>query len=279
MARNDEHALSKGAALLPPAREGSRCILRRLPVRYTQPMVALETLTYDLDDGVATVTLDRPEVLNAIDLRMRDELWALLDVVEHDSEARVLVFRGAGERAFSSGADLTDFGRAPSYVDARLGRLERDLWARVYALEKPTIAAVHGYALGAGCELALLCDLCIAADDALFGLPEVHLGYIPAAGGTQALPRAIGIGRALDMICSGEPVTAARALDYGIVQWVVPRQELDAATERIARGIAAAPAGAVRATKAAVNRGLELPLAEAIALESRLRLLLTAEKR
>ena len=189
------------------------------------------SLLYDPRDGIARVTFNRPDVHNAIDLQMRDALWTLLDAIEADDEVGVVLFRGAaslkdgghpqtpaegaheGSRAsigaFSAGADITEFGTAPSYTEARRARLERDLWGRLLHFAKPTIAAIHGYALGAGCELSLLCDFRIAAEDALIGLPEAKLGYIPTAGGTQTLPRTIGPGRALDMLLTAEPIDAA----------------------------------------------------------------------
>ena len=157
------------------------------------------TIVYQKSDyGVAQVTLNRPAVLNALNLEMRDELWDALRAFRDDPDARVLILRGAG-KAFSAGADISDFGTAPSLTEARRARRERDLWDLLLHLPKPTIAAVHGYALGAGCEMALLCDLRIAADDASFGLPEVGLGYIPSAGGTQTLaerdPRALAFAK------------------------------------------------------------------------------------
>ncbi|MCI0817880.1 MAG: enoyl-CoA hydratase/isomerase family protein, partial [Chloroflexi bacterium] len=141
------------------------------------------------DGGVAWVTLNRPDVLNAINLRMRDELWELMHAVRDDPDVRVVVFKGAGERAFSAGADISEFGTAPSIAEARRARRERDLWGLILSLDEVLIAAIHGYALGAGIELSMCCDIRIASDDAKFGLPEVSLGYIPSAGGTQTLPR------------------------------------------------------------------------------------------
>jgi len=220
---------------------------------------------------IAFVTLDRPEVLNAIDIVTRDALWAALDAIEADDDVRVVVFRGSGERAFSAGADLTEFGTAPSFTEARRARLERDLWGRIAHLEQPTIAAIHGYALGAGCELALLCDFRIAAEDARMGLPETHLGYVPTAGGSQTLPRTVGRGRALDMLLSAEPVGASRALEYGLVHQVVAVDGLDTAVEALAVRLLAQPVGALRAAKQALIDGADVPLEAAIRLEARLR--------
>ena len=221
------------------------------------------TVTFELRDGVAWVTLNRPEVLNALNLQMRDDLWALLDVLELDPEVRVVVFRGAGQ-AFCSGADLNDFGTAPSYVESRRGRAERDLWGRIARLDKPLIAAIHGYALGAGLELSLLCDFRIAAAGARLGLPEVGLGYLPTAGGSQTLPRIVGPGRALDLILTGDSVTAERAFELDLLHEVVPGDALQPAAEALARRLASTPVPALRATKRAVLDGLDLDLARGL---------------
>jgi enoyl-CoA hydratase/carnithine racemase len=230
---------------------------------------------YEARDGGAWITLNRPEVHNAIDLEMRDTLWALLDAAEADDDVGVVVFRGAGDAAFSAGADISEFGTAPSYTDARRSRLERDLWGRVLHFAKPTVAAIHGYAFGAGCELSLLCDFRIAAEDAQIGLPEAKLGYIPTAGGTQTLQRTAGRGRALDMLLSAEPISAQAALDYGLVHRVVPRTQLDAEAEALAQRLLSQPAEALQAARRALREGADLPLSQALRLEAHLRELLT----
>lgn len=231
----------------------------------------LETVILEKQDGVAWVTLDRPSQHNAINLAMRDELWGVIGAVDLDPDVHVVVFKGAGESAFSSGADLNEFGTAPSFVDARRGRQERDIWGRLASLTKPMIAAVQGYALGAGCELTLFCDFRIASVDAQFGLPEVTLGYVPSAGGTQMLPRLLGRGRALDLICSGEPLSAQNALDYGLVHQVVPRHNLYPAAESLALRLVATPRKTLSLAKKAVIGGLDLTLDQGLGLEARLR--------
>jgi enoyl-CoA hydratase/carnithine racemase len=228
-------------------------------------------LLYEVRDGVAWFTFNRPEVHNAIDMEMRDALWTLLDAAEADDETGVLVFRGAGDEAFSAGADISEFGTAPTYTEARRARVERDVWGRLLHFPKPTIAAIHGYALGAGCELSLLCDFRIAADDARIGLPEAKLGYIPTAGGTQTLQRAVGRGRALDMLFSAEPVNAETALQYGLIHQVVPPETLDKAANALAQRLLAQPTSALRAARKALIEGRGLPLAAAIRLEAQLR--------
>jgi len=220
------------------------------------------------DDGVAWVTLNRPDVLNAINMRMRDELWELMQAVRDDPDVRVVVFKGAGDRAFSAGADISEFGTAPSIAEARRARRERDLWGLILSLDEVLIAAVHGYALGAGVELPMCCDIRIASDDARFGLPEVGLGYIPSAGGTQTLPRHVPPGLAMQMILTGDPIDAPTAYARGLVQRLVPRERLYAEAETMARAIAALPAEAIRLAKRAIAGGAELSLAAGLALES-----------
>ncbi len=229
-----------------------------------------ETLLYDKRDGIAWITLNRPDVLNAINMRMRDELWDVVHTVTDDPEVRIAIFKGAGERAFSAGADISEFGTAPSYVESRRARRQRDLWGFMLSMEKPLIAAIHGFALGAGIELPMCCDIRIASQDARLGLPEVSLGYIPSAGGTQTLPRHIPPGIAMHMILTGDPIDAATALRCGLVQRVVPRQRLYQEAESLARTIMSRGPLALRSAKRAVLDGLDLPLAEGLALERRL---------
>ena len=231
--------------------------------------MADEPLLYDkTGDGVAWLTLNRPDVLNAMNLAMRDALWSALEAVRDDPDVRVAVFRGAGDRAFSAGADIAEFGTAPSYVEARRARHERDLWGLMLSIRKPLVAAIHGYAFGAGCELALLCDIRIASDDAMFALPEVTLGYIPSAGGTQTLPRTVPPGIARELILTGEPIDAQRALAAGLVTRVVTRARLLDEATSIATKLAALPPAAVAGVKEAMVRGADLPLAEALRLEA-----------
>ena len=220
------------------------------------------------DGGVAWVTLNRPDVLNAINLEMRDDLWELMLAVRDDPDVRVVVFKGAGERAFSAGADISEFGTAPSIAEARRARRERDLWGLILSLDEVLIAAIHGYALGAGIELSMCCDIRIASDDAQFGLPEVSLGYIPSAGGTQTLPRHVPPGLAMQMILTGDPIDASAAFAAGLVQKVVPRERLYAEAGTMAEAIAARPAEATRLAKRAIVDGAELSLASGLALES-----------
>ena len=227
---------------------------------------------YEALDGVAVITLNRPEALNAINMAMRDLLWMWLGVVRDDPDVRVVVFRGTGGRGFCAGADVKEFGTAPSLDAARRSRRDRDVWGQLLALDKPVIVAMHGWCLGAGCELSLLSDLRIAADNVRIGLPEVTLGYIPSAGGTQTLPRVIPPGIAMELVLSGEPVTAGRALALGLVHELVQRDTLDNRVWALARALAVRPPAALAQAKRALREGLDLPLPLALANEQRLAL-------
>lgn len=231
------------------------------------------------EGGIAWVTLNRPRVLNAINMRMRDDLWEIMHAIRDDPDVRAVVFAGAGEKAFSAGADISEFGTAPSLAEARRARRERDLWGFMLRLEKPMIAPIHGFALGAGIELPMCCDVRIASEDARIGLPEVSLGYIPSAGGTQTLPRLVPPGVAMQMILTGDQIDAATALRYGLVQGVVPRDRLYPEAEAMAQRMAAAPAGAMRLAKRALAAARELPLTEAVRVESKLAILTTGSDR
>ena len=229
------------------------------------------------DEHVAWLTLNRPDVLNAVNLAMRDELWSALLAVRDDPDIYVAVIRGAGDRAFSAGADISEFGTAPSYVEARRARHDRDVWGLMLSIMKPLVASIHGYAYGAGCEMSLCCDIRIAADDATFALPEVSLGYIPSAGGTQLLPRTVPPGVAREMILSGHPIDAERALAIGLITHVVPRARLAGETAKIAEQLASKPQAALRAVKEAMALGADLPMDQALRIESMIAERLEAE--
>lgn len=215
-------------------------------------------------DGVASISLNRPEALNAINMAMRDELWTFVQAAQLDPDVRVLVVRGEGPRAFSAGADISEFGSAPSLHESREARRLRDLWALLEDLPIPSIAALHGFCFGAGIELPLYCDLRVAAADTRIALPEVTLGYIPSAGGTQLMPRIAPPGIAGGLILTGDPINAQQALTWGIVHRVVPAPELDMAVFEIAERLAGAHPGIAAAVKRSIRRGIDLPMSTAI---------------
>ena len=234
------------------------------------PSTAPPLIRFEREGDIAFVTLDRPERLNAVSMQMRDALWGVLTALRDDPTVRCAVFAGAGDRAFSAGADITEFGSAPGLMDARAARQQRDLWGVMSTLSVPLIAAIHGFAYGAGCEMSMYCDLRVASEDARFALPEVTLGYIPSAGGTQTVPRHAPRSEALRMVTSGEPLSAAEALRAGLVHSVVRREDLMPTARAWAERIAAADPVATRAAKRAILEGVDLPLADGLALERRL---------
>lgn len=236
------------------------------------------TVLYSKHDAVARIVLNRPEVINAFNVQTRDDLYATLEAAADDPDVRAIVVSGSGDRGFCVGADLTEFGTAPSQVTAREVRWERDLWGLFLGVRKPLIAAVHGHVIGSGVEIACLCDIRIAADDAVFRMPETALGLVPAAGGTQTLPRVVGRGRALEALLAGTPVKADRALEIGLVHRVVTRDALDAEALSQAQQLTRLDTGVVAALKQAVISGTDLPVEEGLALERRLAGVLMASR-
>ena len=233
-------------------------------------MSDFEVIIYEKRDGVGYVTLNRPRALNAYNLQMRDELYQVLGALEDDPEVRVVIFKGAGEKAFCAGADLTEFLTAPSPIIARQVRWERPVWEIFLGITKPIIVALHGYVLGDGVEIAMCCDIRLAAEDVQFGVPETGLGIIPAAGGSQTLPRVIGRARTLEMLLSGRWVKAEEALRIKLVNQVVSRDDLLPAAERLADKIKSYSPLALSYAKQAVTRGLDMSLEQGLELEARL---------
>ena len=216
-------------------------------------------------DGVALLTIDRPEALNALSFDLLDELATALEALDADPACRAVVITGSGSRAFAAGADIRELA-TQTYDSLRDGR-RFEVWDRLAAVGVPLIAAVRGVALGGGCELAMTCDMIVAAEDASFGQPEIRLGVMPGAGGTQRLTRAIGKARAMAMILTGESIGARAAETFGLVTRVVPAEAtVDAALELAAR-IAALPPLAVRAAKAAIINAAERSLEDGLAGE------------
>jgi enoyl-CoA hydratase len=224
-----------------------------------------ERILYDAKNGIATITVNRENVRNAIDRRTAEEIGDAISRASEDRAAGVVVFRGAGEKAFVAGADIRDLaaGTAPDVLEACHSRL----YAAIEACPRVTIAAINGHALGGGLELALACDLRVAAREATFGFPEVGLGILPGAGGTQRLPRLVGLGRAKEMILTGEPIDADEALRIGLVNRVVPRAKLEAAVRELASKILARGPVALRLAKAALNVSARVDLASGLEFE------------
>jgi enoyl-CoA hydratase len=218
-------------------------------------------------EGVALVTLERPEVLNALSFDLLDALANALADLDADPACRAIVITGSGERAFAAGADIRELARQTPvtlFADDRFS-----VWERIGRTRKPVIAAVRGFALGGGCELALSCDLIVAGEDARFGQPEINLGVMPGAGGTQRLTRAIGRARSMDLVLTGRTITAREAEAMGLVSRVVPAGETLAAAMDLARTIAAQPPVAILAAKEAVRLAEELPLSAGLRHERR----------
>ncbi len=217
---------------------------------------------------VLTLTLDRPEALNALNAQVLDDLSAELDRVDLHS-VRCLIFTGAGEKAFAAGADIAAMADMSPEEAAAFSRRGNQVFRRIETFPLPTIAAVNGYALGGGCELAMACDIRLCSENALFGQPEVTLGITPGFGGTQRLMRLVGMGKAKELIFSARNVKAAEALQMGLVNGVYPADELLPAAEKLAAKIAKNAPVAVRACKAAMNEGVNLPMDQAIDAEVR----------
>ncbi len=213
---------------------------------------------------IAVITLNRPKVLNALSPGLIAELGAALTEFEADDSVRAVVLTG-GAKVFAAGADIGDMAEQ-SAVD-QLRRDQTGRWAPLAGFKKPLIAAVNGYALGGGCEIALMCDLIVAGDAARFGQPEINLGVIPGAGGTQRWPRTAGKQVAMEVMLTGAPMTAQRAYELGIVNKVVPAEMTIDVARRIAREIAEKPPLAVRMAKEAVLKAFEAPLSEGLASE------------
>jgi enoyl-CoA hydratase len=215
--------------------------------------------------GVALVTLDRPAALNALSFDLLDELAEALESLDADPSCRAVVITGAGDRAFAAGADIRELAEQTPTSLAADGRF--DAWDRIAAIGLPLIAAVRGFALGGGCELAMACDMIVAAEDATFGQPEIRIGVMPGAGGTQRMTRAIGKARAMEMILTGRTMTAHEAEAHGLITRIVPAEATVEAALELAGRIAAMPPLAVRAAKSAILDSAERSLSDGLVRE------------
>jgi enoyl-CoA hydratase/carnithine racemase len=230
---------------------------------------SLPAVLYEKRDDVAWVTLNRPERLNAYNVEMRDNLFEVLSAIYDDPDVRAMVLTGAGS-SFSTGGDVSEFGQAPSPTAARWIRFRRDVWGRLRNLPVPTIAAVHGFTVGGGLEMALLCDIAIAASDARFCLPETGLGMIPGVAGTQTAARRLKFGWALDLCITGRWIDARQALILGLVVKVVGRRMLRRTAHEWALALSRLPREHIAMVKLAVWEGLNSSLANGLDLERRL---------
>jgi len=231
-------------------------------------MTDYETVLLDRRDAVAVVRLNRIDKHNAISRQLSEELIATLDALEADDDVRVIILTGAGEKSFVAGADISELAEQTAITARPLALRGQRLMNTVESCPKPVVAAVNGYALGGGCELALACHIRTASDNAQFGLPEVTLGIIPGYGGTQRLPRIVGKGRALELILSAQKVGAEEALRIGLVNRIHPQPQLLAETEKLVRRILATGPVAVRFALDAVNHGSDMPLQDGLNFEA-----------
>jgi enoyl-CoA hydratase len=227
-----------------------------------------QTLLFEIRDGIAFVTVNRPDKLNALNDQVMAELAEAVSRLERETEIQGAIVTGAGQKAFIAGADIGDLSRQGPFDGKARAMRGQAVLRRLETCGKPVIAAVNGYALGGGCELAMACHLRIASDTAKFGQPEVKLGIAPGYGGTQRLPRLVGRGIALQLILSGEMIDAQEAYRIGLVNKVVPAAELLAEAETLLRGILAMAPLAVRLCLEAVDQGCEMTLDEGLLLEA-----------
>jgi len=240
------------------------------PTLTSSPTTALTlaNVWYEKKGAIAYVTVNRPTVLNALDLPTWKDLRTAFESAQNDATVRGVILTGAGNKAFIAGADINELAHATAFEAEQASRFGQDVLDLIENLGKPVIAAVNGFALGGGCETAMACTIRIAVDTAKFGQPEVALGLIPGGGGTQRLPRLVGKGRALQLILSGEMISAQEAYRIGLVNEIVPTVDLITRAEAILRKIASNAPIAVRFALEAVNKGVETSQSEGLLLEA-----------
>ncbi len=231
---------------------------------------SLENLLIERDGAVALVTINRPKVLNALSTQTIDELRRAMLSLRHDDAVRAVILTGAGEKSFVAGADINELAAQTPASGREVSLRGQHVFDLIENLGKPVIAAINGYALGGGCELALACTIRLAVDTARIGQPEINLGIIPGYGGSQRLARLIGRGRALELLLTGEQISAADAYRLGLVNRVVTAANLMGEARKLAHALASKAPLAVRYILDAVNRGLEMPLREGQAFEATL---------
>lgn len=225
-------------------------------------------LLYEKQGAIAYLTVNRPDQMNILTLALQEEMFSALDVIEGDEELRVLVLTGAGEKAFMAGADIKELQARDFIVARQQTQRRQQLYNRFSEMKIPVIAAINGFAFGAGLELILACTLRIAGEEASIGALEINLAIIPGEGGTQRLPRLVGFGRAMEMVLTGVPINAKEAYRIGLVNKVVPKEELMNAARETAHSLALKASVALQCAKEAVNRSMEVGLYEGLAHES-----------
>ena len=229
-------------------------------------MATEEVVLKRIDGHVATLTINRPDKLNALNIETRSRMVQELDELAKNDDIRVVVITGAGDKAFIAGADISEFeGRSP--VDQYRVMTDSSVFLAVDQFPKPTIAAINGFCLGGGCELAMACDIRIASEKAKLGQPEINLGLLPGGGGTQRLPRLVGMGAALKLLYTGDFIRADEALRIGLVDEVVPAGDVAARAKELAEAIAAKSPVALRLIKQAVRTSMRTPLDEGLRQE------------
>jgi len=224
--------------------------------------MAYQNIVFEKEDDIAVVTFNRPEAMNALNNRTRAEFAAAISEAAADDEIKVLILTGSG-KAFVAGSDIKEFSQTTPYVAHNIQRLGE----MVEKLEKPVIAAVNGFCLGGGCEIAMACDIIIASEKAKFGQPEINIGIIPGGGATQRLPRLIGVCKAKELIYTGDIISAEQADRLGLVNRVVPLNELMPAAKELAEKIATKSAAALKLAKTAINRGMQTNLESGLKYE------------
>lgn len=232
-------------------------------------MTLYETVIYEKENALAVITLNRPDRMNALNIKLKEELSSLFDEIERDDDVKVVILTG-GKKVFSAGADIKErrevqLRQSEFYFSQRKSQ---EFYTRISQFEKPVVAAISGVAVGGGCELALVCDLRVASETARFGLPEVKIGVMPAAGGTQRLPRLIGMTKAKELLFTGDFIDAREAYRLGLVNRVVPVDQLMKEAESLASKLAHNPPLSIKYAKRAVNVGMELDLASALDYEA-----------
>ncbi len=227
-----------------------------------------QTIIYEKKDNVAWITFNRPDKLNAQNQTLMSEVIAALEQAKGDDEVQVIVFTGAGDRAFSAGADISMFMEWTPISVVNWTKATKRPYTLIRQIPKPVIAMVNGLALGGGCEIAMACDIIIASENARFGQPEINVGVIPGGAGTQMLPRLVGEKKAKEMILTGDPISAEEALRLGLVNKVVPADKLREAVDEVIKKLKSKSPAILKFAKLAVNKSLETPLSVGIDCEA-----------